>query len=187
MFTRKIIPTLLLLLALGGCGTSSYYVLSTAPQPATTYSHVKGAIGVEKVSVPKYLFKREIAVARSNSQVTFLSGASWAEDVDEGLTQRLVSYLQKKFNKPEVYSYPWGVSSQPRIKVKVQISRFIAQGDRVYLDASIRLENMQTGKRKAKLFSTSVPSGSSASSIVEAMDRAFDRLEEEVALGIRGF
>ena len=187
MFKSKIVPTLLLLLALAGCGTSSYYILSTAPQPATTYRHLSGAIGVEKVVVPKYLFQREIAVARSNSQVTFLSGASWAEDIDEGLTQRLISYLQKKFNQPEVYSYPWDVSSQPKVKVKVQISRFIAQGERVYLDASIQLENMQTGKRKARLFSTSVPSGSSASGIVDAMDKAFGRIEEQVAKGIRSF
>ncbi|KYJ87191.1 hypothetical protein AS592_11875 [Sulfurovum riftiae] len=187
MFKMKILSVLFLLAALTGCVSSNYYVLSTAPQPATTYRYVNGTIGVEKVIVPKYLFKREIAVAKSASQVTFLSGASWAEDIDEGLTQRLISFLQKKFNKPEVYNYPWDVGEQPRIKVKVQISRFIAQGDRVYLDASIQLENMRTGKRKAKLFSTTVPSGSSASSIVAAMDRAFDRLEEEVAEGIRRF
>ncbi|AKF25114.1 hypothetical protein YH65_06690 [Sulfurovum lithotrophicum] len=187
MFRTKTISTLLLLLTLGGCGTSSYYILSTAPQPATTYKSFNGVIGVEKVTVPKYLFKREIAVAKSNSQVSFLGGASWAEDIDEGLTQRLISYLQKKFKQPEVYGYPWGVGSQPKIRVKVQLSRFIAQGNRVYLDASIQLENLRTGKRKARLFSTSVPSGSQASSIVDAMDKAFDQLEEQVALGIKLF
>ncbi len=187
MFKIKIPSFLLLLLVLAGCVSSDYYVLSTAPQPAATYKHIRGTIGVEKVVVPKYLFQREIAVARSSSQVTFLSGASWAEDIDEGLTQRLISFLQKKFNQPEVYGYPWDVGEQPRIKVKVQISRFIAQGDRVYLDASIRLENMRTGKRKAVLFSKTVPAGSSASEIVAAMDRAFDLLEEEVAAGVRSF
>ncbi len=187
MFKMKLLSIVALLFVLGGCVSSSYYVLSTAPQPAETYSHLKGAVGVEKISVPKYLFKREIAVAKSSSQVTFLGDASWAEDIDEGLTRRLISFLQKKFNKPEVYNYPWDVGEQPRIKVKVQISRFIAQGDRVYLDASTLFENMQTGKRKAKLFSTTVPSGNSASSIVAAMDRAFDHLEEQVAEGIRRF
>ena len=187
MFKMKLLSLLVLLFLVGGCASSSYYVLSTAPQPATTYGHLKGTIGVEKVTVPKYLFKREIAVAKSSSQVNFLNGASWAEDMDEGLTQRLISFLQKKFNQPEVYSYPWGVNEQPRIKVNIQISRFIAQGNRVYLDASIRLENMRTGKHKAKLFSTSVPSGSSASSIVAAMDKAFDRLEEQVAFTLKKF
>jgi cholesterol transport system auxiliary component len=187
MFKMKLLPSLAVLIMLGGCVSSNYYVLSTAPQPATTYTHSNGTIGIEKVIVPKYLFEREIAVAKFSSQVTFLGGASWAEDMDEGLTQRLISFLQKKFNQPEVYSYPWGVKEQPHKKVKVQISRFIAQGDRVYLDASIRLENMKTGKHKAKLFSTSVASGKSASSIVSAMDRVFDQLEEEVALELRKF
>ena len=183
----KLLSIVALLFVLGGCVSSSYYVLSTAPQPAETYSHLKGAVGVEKISVPKYLFKREIAVAKSSSQVTFLGDASWAEEIDEGLTQRLISFLQKKFNQPEVYRYPWDMNEQPRIKVSVQISRFIAQGDRVYLDASIQLENMRTGKRKARLFSTSVPSGSSASSIVAAMDKAFGQFEKEVAFSIRNF
>jgi len=187
MFKIKILSILFVLMVLGGCVSSNYYVLSTAPQPATIYSNISGSIGVEKVIVPKYLFEREIAVAKSSSQVTFLGGASWAEDIDEGLTQRLISFLQKKFNKPEVYNYPWDMHEQPRVKVKVQVSRFIAQGDRVYLDASIQLENMKTGKRKARLFSTTVPSGSNASSIVTAMDKAFGQLEEQVALCIRGF
>jgi len=187
MFRIKMSFILLLMLVLGGCGTSSYYVLSTAPQPAKTYKQFNGTIGVEKVMVPKYLFKREIAVAKSNSQVVFLNGASWAEDIDEGLTQRLISYLQKKFHQPEVYNYPWDIEQQPKVKVRVQISRFIAQGESVYLEASIQLEHMQTGQRKAMLFSTSVPSENSASSIVSAMDIAFGKLEEEVALGIKGF
>ncbi len=185
MLKRNYIAVLLMLTGLAGCGSSSYYILSTAPQPAIVFRQTGGSIGVEKVTVPKYLFKHQIAVARSSSQVTFLSGASWAEDMDEGLTQRLIGFLQKKFNQPEVYGYPWDVEQQPKVKVKVQISRFIAQGDRVYLDASIQLENMKTGKRKARLFSVSVPSGSSASSIVAAMDKAFSRLEAQVALGIR--
>jgi cholesterol transport system auxiliary component len=187
MFKIKILSTLAVLFVLGGCVSSNYYVLSTAPQPTTTYKHIDGSIGVEKVMVPKYLFKREIAVAKSSSQVIFLGNASWAEDIDEGLTQRLISFLQKKFNKPEVYNYPWDMSEQPRVKVKIQISRFIAQGDRVYLDASIQLENMHTGKRKARLFATSVPTGRGASSIVAAMDKAFDQLEEQVAAAIRSF
>jgi len=184
MFKIKCFLLSVLLFFLGGCASSSYYVLSTTPQPAVTYKHLNGAVGVEKVTVPKYLFKREIAVAKSSSEVNFLNGASWAEDMDEGLTRRLISFLQKKFNQPEVYSYPWGISEQPRIKIKVEISRFIAQGDRVYLDASIRLENMQTGRHKAELFSTSVPSKSSVSGIVAAMDRAFDQLEEQIARSI---
>ena len=183
----KILLTLITLFALSGCVSSNYYVLSTASQPKVTYTHKSQVIGVEKVTVPKYLFKREIAVAKSASQIIFLDGAVWAEDLDAGLTHRLIGFLQKKFKQPSVYAYPWGADKQPSIKVKVQVTRFIAQGDNVYLDANWEVVNMRTDKRSAKLFSTTVPTKSDASSIVDAMDRAFGELEEQVALGVKGY
>lgn len=173
------------LFVFSGCTLSNYYVLSTASQPKESYSHMDQVIGVEKVTVPEYLFKREIAVARSSNQVIFLDGSQWAEDMDTGLTRRLIAFLQKKFKQPGVYAYPWGTDLQPEIKVKVQVTRFIAQGDSVYLDANWEARNMQTEERSLKLFSTIVPTKSDAGSIVDAMNRAFGQLEEDVARGVK--
>jgi len=183
----KILLTLITLLGLSGCVSSNYYVLSTASQPSVSYAHKSRVIGVEKVTVPKYLFKREIAVAKSASQIIFLDGAVWAEDLDAGLTHRLIGFLQKKFNQPSVFEYPWDVDKQPSIKVKVHVTRFIAQGDKVYLNANWEVENMQTHKRSAKLFSTTVATKSDANSIVDAMDKAFGELEENLAKGVKLF
>ena len=188
MHKIKILFTLMTLLGLSGCVTSSgYYVLSLAPQPTAVYANQKRIIGVEKVTVPDYLDKREIAVAKTSSQIHMLRGAVWGEDLDAGLTHRLISFLQKKFNQPSVYAYPWGVDRQPSIKVNVDITRFIAQGDKVYLDANWEVKNMRTQKRKARLFSTTVATSSDADSIVDAMNRAFGQLEEDVARGVRGY
>ncbi|HIC78204.1 MAG TPA: hypothetical protein EYP02_03375, partial [Sulfurovum sp.] len=107
-FLKLLIPTLLILL-LSGCMSGQYYVLSNASTPSKTYAYKSERIGVEKVTVPEYLFKRELAVAKSSSQVVFLSDGTWAEDLNAGLTQRLISFLQKKFNQPHVYAYPWGI------------------------------------------------------------------------------
>ena len=184
----KIFFTLITLFIFNGCVSSnSYYVLSQAPQPAVTYTNKSKIIGVEKVTVPEYLYKREIAVAKTSSQISLLSGAVWGEDLDAGLTQRLISFLQKKFQQPGVYAYPWGLDREASVKVKVAITRFIAQGDRVYLDANWEVMHVSTKKRKAELFSTTVPTKSDASSIVSAMDKAFGVLEEEVARGIKLF
>jgi len=173
---------------MNGCVSSgNYYVLSVASQPTTVYANKSRSIGVEKVTVPGYLYKREIAVAKTSNQISLLNGAVWGEDLDAGLTQRLISFLQKKFNEPNVYGYPWGMDRQPRIKVKVHVTRFIAQGDRVYLNANWEVENMRSHKRNAKLFSTSVPSQSDAGSIVNAMNRAFGKLEEDIARGVKLF
>ena len=186
MSRNKIFLTFSTLLILSGCSVSSFYVLSTPSQPQKTYISKNQVIGVEKVTVPEYLFKREIAVAKSSSQVIFLDGFQWAEDMDTGLTHRLIAFLQKKFKQPGVYAYPWGTDIQPDIKVNVQVTRFIAQGEIVYLDANWEARNMKTDKRTLKLFSTTVPTKTDASSIVDAMNRAFGQLEEDVAHGIRG-
>ena len=183
----KTLFILMVLLGFSGCVTSSnYYVLSVAHQPKAVYANNNRSIGVEKVTVPEYLYKREIAVAKTSSQITMLSGAVWGEDLDAGLTQRLISFLQKKFQQPRVYAYPWGVDRHPSLKVNVDITRFIAQGENVYLDANWEVMNISTGKRKAKLFNTSVAASSDAASIVDAMDKAFSQLEEDVARGLKG-
>lgn len=183
---KKIFFTLLSLMLLNGCLTSAsnYYVLSMPSNPSVVYKN-NSVIGVEKITVPGYLYKREIAVAKNANQITLLNNAVWGEDLDAGLTQRLISFLQKKFNQPNVYAYPWGMERQPTRKVKVDVTRFIAQGDYVYLDANWVIENMHTHTSKAKLFSTKVATGSDASAIVSAMDKAFGELEESVALALR--
>jgi cholesterol transport system auxiliary component len=182
----KIFLTFSAFFILSGCTISNYYVLSTASQPKTTYSSKDKVIGVEKVTVPEYLFKREIAVAKSASQIIFLDGSEWAEDLDSGLTHRLIVFLQKKFKQPSVYAYPWGTDIQPDIKVKVRVTRFIAQDTNVYLDANWEVRSMRTEKSSVKLFSTIVPTNTDASSIVDAMNIAFGQLEEDVAKGIKG-
>ena len=177
---------LFLMLLLGGCaGSGNYYILSNPSQP----SHVRQmhtSIGVETVTVPKYLFKRDLAVAKSSNHIVFLSGAQWAEDMDEGLTRRVVSYLQHALHNPDVHAYPWGVEQQPKRILNIAISRFIAQNGKVYLDASWSLEDTQSGRTTSHLFSTVVETGGSdAEHIVTAMDRAFGRLEASIAHSFR--
>jgi cholesterol transport system auxiliary component len=181
----KLLSAVCALFIVSGCALNNYYVLSTASQPKESYPYKPQVIGVEKVEVPKYLFKREIAVAKSSNHVIFLGGSAWAEDMDTGLTRRLISFLQKKFKQPGVYGYPWGTDGQPDIKINVQVSRFIAQEGTVYLDASWEVRDMETDKRVLNLFSTTVPTNEDAGSIVDAMDRAFAELEEDVARGVR--
>ncbi len=181
----KILLTLIVLFTLNGCmGSSSYYVLSQPTQPTVTYANKGRTIGVQKVTVPEYLYKRDLAVAKSSNEITLLSGAVWGEDLDAGLTRRLISFLQKKFNQPSIYAYPWGLDREPNMKVNLHVTRFIAQGDKVYLDANWDVIQSSTNKHKAGLFSTTVPTKSDAGSIVNAMDRAFGELEEDVARGV---
>jgi len=189
MRTINIFMTAAALFILNGCvGSSNYYVLSVASQPNTVYAHKNRVIGVEKVTIPAYLYKREIAIAKSPSQIGFMSGSEWGEDLDTGLTNRLISFLQKKFRQPRVYEYPWNTDSKPSLKVKLQITRFIAYGDRVYLDANWEVENLSNGRSRSSLFSTSVATNAgNVASIVASMDAAFRQLEESIASGLKSF
>jgi len=187
MRIKHILFTTMALFMLSGCFSSSnFYVLSVASQPQSVYAHHNRSIGVEKVTIPAYLFKRQIAYAKSPSQIAFMSGSEWGEDLDEGLTNRLISFLQKKFRQPRVYQYPWQTDTPPYKKVKLQITRFIAYGDRVYLDANWEIETLSSGASKSRLFSTSVPTkAGNAESIVASMDVAFRQLEESIASGLK--
>jgi uncharacterized lipoprotein YmbA len=186
---QKLLLLLVSLFGLQGCiaTNANYYVLSLSGQPTTTYANKSRIIGVEKVTIPSYLNKREIAIAKNSSQITLLGNAVWGEDLDTGLTERLISFLQKKFNQPNVYAYPWGVDRQPTVRVRIDITRFIAQGENVYLDANWELKSGGTKRRKSSLFHTVVPTNSDPDSIVSAMDKAFSKLEEAVAKGVRGY
>jgi uncharacterized lipoprotein YmbA len=165
-----------------GCSMkSSYYVLSNPSETKQVNSMRHLHIGVERVELPKYLFKREIAVANSSSQIRFLSDGTWAEDLDEGLTHRIIAYLQQRFDQPHVYAYPWDTDRQPDIIVKVQISRFIAKEGKVYLDAAWEIRDLRRHKSIARLFHRTVQTDETARGIVDAMDRVMGYLEEDIA------
>ena len=175
----------LLPLLFAGCSLKSHYYVLSNPSAVTAQQKLRGvSIGVEQVEVPKYLFKREIAVANSSSEVSFLPDAAWAEDLDAGLSRRLIAYLQKRFDQPHVYAYPWELEKQPDVKVKVQISRFIAQRGKVYLDASWEVKDLKRGKTVARLFHKEVSTDGTARGIVAAMARAFGYLEAQIARGV---
>ncbi|MDM5270732.1 PqiC family protein [Sulfurovum sp. zt1-1] len=177
---KNILITMLVLLMTGCATKSHYYVLSTAMQPSHVTPSTK-SIGVAQVILPSYMDKRQLTIASSGNQITQLDSVLWAEDIDIGLTQRLISFLQKKFEQPNVFAYPWGVDRQPDIQVKLQINRFLAQGDKVYLDANYLIIDTKGHTSHAYLFNTTLKTSSEPSAIVNTMDNAFGKLEEDIA------
>jgi len=171
--------------ALLGCG-SSYYILSDI-HPQSVQKTLHTTIGVEQVDVPKYLFKRELAYISNNSnEVIFDSNIQWAEDMNEALTRRVIGSLQQKFKNPNIYPYPWGMDTQPDIKLHINITRFIAKGNKVYLQANYRIENLSNHKIKSYLFDTVVATDTNKyQNIVNAMDIAFEKLIGDISQKIQ--
>ncbi len=171
------------LLFFAGCsGNQSYFLLSTPTQPKKVYHAPKLSIGVQHLTLPDYMKKHKLTIATSNSAITQIESAVWGEDLDNGLKHRMISFLQKKFQNPQVYLYPWSVYSNPTVTIDINIHRFVPQNERVYLDASWTLYINATHKNKAYRFAGSLPFVSqNPADIVDAMHRTFGLFEESVA------
>lgn len=180
MFKIKFPLLLLMLFVLQGCFPSSHYYILSTPSSSKSVKYPK-SIGVERITLPKYLSKREIAVAHSSSKIAFLSDAIWAEELGEGLTQRMIYFFHKHFSQANVSLYPWNMTQQPDLKVKIKIMRFIAYQGSVYLDGNWEIERMKRKTYHAKRFHIKVKTKHDSDSIVASMDKAFAKLEQEVA------
>jgi len=179
MKTKIMIPFVAMLLV--GCGSSSYYVLSDIhPQHSQITSHI--SIGVEEVEVPKYLFKRELAIATTNNRVKFDSNIQWAEDMDEAITRRVIGTLQQKFRNSNIDKYPWGLDSIPKFILHINITRFITKGNEVYLNATYRITDTKINKTKSYLYNKSIHlQNTDTDNIVSAMDRLIEYMIGDIA------
>jgi cholesterol transport system auxiliary component len=164
-------------LLLAGCGASTnYYLLGDVTKSQKFSSRTLPVIGVEKILLPDYLQQNKVVIQLSPTQLKFSDDDQWAEDMENSLSKQLIVAIQKSFNHPDVYIYPWDLSKQAGMKIKVSVSKFIAYGDQVYLDANWEIVNLQTGQRSSRLFSTQVKTAADTASIVASMNSAFARL-----------
>ena len=184
-FSRLFLTAVLLILS--GCGSSKYFMLTEPPSVDKHYNHKLEVVGVEKISLPGYMKQGKVAKQISSNQIDYLDDANWLEDMEESLTKRLIVTIQKDFNTPSIYAYPWGLSKQSSIKVQVRINKFIAYGDSVYLDANYEIMHLKSDKKYSKLFNTKVSTKGDALSIVSSMNIAFSRLSKSIADGLSRF
>ncbi len=177
---KKYIVWSFLTLLFIGCGaSSSYFVLATPSTIKTYHTNALPTIGVDKISLPEYLQQNKIAIQLSPTQISYKSDI-WAGDMETLLTKDLIATIQKSFNNPYVYAYPWNLSKQAGMRVKVSISRFIAYKDTIYLDANWEIYNIKTQQSFSKLFSTTVPTKPDTASVVANMSKAFAKLSTTV-------
>ena len=168
---------------LSSCGGGKYYILSISSNPKTT-TKLNKRVGVSLIKLPAYLYKRNLYTLTSSSNIKIDTSAVWAEDLDRGLTTRLVSFLQNRFNNPNIFTYPWGGVTNPNIIIKIEISKFIYQNDRVYLQANYKIINTKNSKSKSRLFRDEIISKNNPNEIIDNMNLLFSRFESRVADGI---
>lgn len=170
-----------MILLLTGCSirSKSYYILKGDKQILQVHPF-KGAIGIEKMTLPRYFNQSNLALKAGDNKVVFLSKAHWVSDMDEDLTGVLISYLKRYFNTTDIYLYPWDIRKNLTKKVALKIEEFIYHDGAVVLDASWEITNLK-GEGKAQFFHISVPSKKESDSVVKSMDKAFGKLEDAIA------
>lgn len=173
MKTFYIFLTLLLFV---GCSTPKSYILENKNVPMTDKIFHK-SIGVKTIELPQYLLGREIPFLQADNQIIYLKDKKWATYLDEHLTNRVVSTLQKSFNTPKVYKYPHNTSTKPDFIVQITINKFIADKNSVILEATWVKEHVN--KPISKLFSKKI-SINSQEDIIVGMNKAFSALEKEL-------
>jgi uncharacterized lipoprotein YmbA len=177
---KKIMMSLTFLVLAGCLGPSNYFMLTGPSHVEAFPARHLPTIGVENISIPEYMQQGKIAVQLSPTQIEYSDSSMWAEEMDTSLTKQLISIIQKSFNHANVYAYPWDFSKQAGMKIKVSISKFIAYGESVYLDANWEILDLKRGRRYSRLFSIKVPSGRNTASVVASMNVAFEKLSESI-------
>ena len=180
----RLFYTSMVALFLGGCsivGKNYYILLDTTPIEVLSISKSISSIGVANIELPEYLLKGGIPIHDKAQNISFSTSDFWGVAMDKELSNRLISYIQKRLNMPEVYNYPWGVRGvKISSKLYLKISHFIAKENIVYLDASWQWID-QNGDAKSYLFSKKVESKSeNIKDVVEGMNHAFRKLEESI-------
>ncbi len=175
---RRLLPILFLLLVTG-CSSKRYYTLGNNLNITQSTTYTK-PIDVATVNVPKYLQDQVLVRQITPYRVELLDKAQWLTPMKKRLTNILISYLQKSLNNPNVHLYPWNANRNPNKRVEVDIKRFIAYKNNIYLDATYKIYNYNTKESIDKLFSTKVATGTKIDDMMESMQKAYLQLLEDI-------
>jgi len=179
----KYLLFLIVVILFEGCSikSKSYYMLEGDKTIVAVHKSIR-SVGVEKIELPRYFSQNDLAIKQGKNRVFFIQNAQWISDMDEHLTQILISYLKRYFNTTDIYYYPWEVKKKIYKIVHIRIDDFIYENGSVILDASWEIKS--NSKSEAKFFKTSIKAKNSSDEIVKAMDKAFGRLEKQIAMSL---
>jgi cholesterol transport system auxiliary component len=139
-------------------------------------------IGVERVKLPIYLMDSPIYRKDTPYHLEKIEGANWIQSMDEHLTNILISYFQKSLNNSNIYPYPWSKVGHIDKRVSVTITKFIAYGDEVYLEANYQILDRNSKKTSNFFINIREPiRDKSIESMIKSMEEAYFKLSKDIS------
>ena len=146
------------------------------------------SICVGPVLVPRYLDRLPVCVRDSAHEVTYAEFHRWAEPLEDGITRVLVENLSQLLGTARIDVFPWKTPAPADYQLRIMLVRFDgAPGGQAVLKArwSLAVEGRETPVFETISTLVEPVASGSYTALVEAQNRALERLSREIATAIQ--
>lgn len=192
----KICLCCLVVLTVSACASSPnshFYMLAPMQEAAVSApvaaDQTRVSLCVGPVLVPGYLDRLPLCVRDSAHEVAYAEFHRWAEPLEDGISRVLVENLSQLLGTVRIDVFPWKTPVPADYQVRIMLLRFDGEpGEQAVLKA--RWSLVAAGQEKPvyetiSAFVEQVDSGS-YEALVQAQNRALERLSREIAAAIQG-
>ena len=130
--TRWQVPALLLLVAIGGCGSSppvTFYDLEALETGRAADAGMQLIVGVGPLRTPDYLSRSQIVTRRSDSTLAVDDFNRWVEPVDDAIYRVVSANLDSLVDDAVVVAFPFAYITDLDYQLVGHITRFDADQD----------------------------------------------------------
>ena len=153
MMNKRLLFLPLILFLAYGCasnpGSGTHYYLLTPSSPGgsiSTHRHLN--VGIGPIELPEYLSRAHIFTQTGKTQLKSNKQHRWAGSLENNLTDVLATDLGMQLQMSHIEIYPWDRPHTVDRQIVVHVTRFIADGRTVYLDARWRVLDKQGDQRR---------------------------------------
>ena len=129
-------------------GGIHYYLLTPSSSAGSISAHRHLNIGIGPIEFPEYLSRPHIFTQTGKTQLKSNKQHRWAGSLENNFTDVLATDLGMQLQKNHIEIYPWDRPRSVDRQIVVHVTRFIADGESVYLDARWRVLDKQGEQRK---------------------------------------
>jgi uncharacterized lipoprotein YmbA len=153
MINKKLLYLPLILFLGYGCvsnpgGGIHYYLLTPSSPGESISTHRHLNIGIGPIELPEYLSRAHIFTQTGKTQLKSNKQHRWAGSLENNFTDVLATDLGMQLQKSHIEIYPWDRPRSVDRQIVVHVTRFIADGETVHLDARWRVLDKQGDQRK---------------------------------------